>query len=318
MSSSSELRLRVGEATDLTPTVRRFVLRDPSGSALPPYEPGAHLVVTTPAGHKRSYSLVEPGGAQPREYVVCVRRDDGGRGGSVSMHEDVVVDSDLVVSAPANRFPLEPSSRYLFIAGGIGITPIRAMVRRLRAEGRTGVRLLYLTLSATDTPFLTEFDGPEDTVHHSDDRGLLDLWPYLAVPDDDLRVYCCGPDPLMRAVRTLTAHWRMSRIHMEEFAAGHTGMSLPFTAVWAPDGRRVDVPAHLSLLAALRRDGVRVESSCEAGVCGTCRLAVLDGEADHRDSVSTEEERLASMVACVSRARSPEIVVGPYESEESA
>jgi phthalate 4,5-dioxygenase reductase subunit len=109
----------------------------------------------------------------------------------------------------------------------------------------------------------------------------------------------------------------MSRIHMEEFAAGHTGMSLPFTAVWAPDGRRVDVPAHLSLLAALRRDGVRVESSCEAGVCGTCRLAVLDGEADHRDSVSTEKERLSSVVACVSRARSSEIVVGPYENYEN-
>jgi phthalate 4,5-dioxygenase reductase subunit len=274
-------------------------------------------VVTTPAGHKRSYSLVEPGGARPREYVVCVRRDGDGRGGSVSMHDDVVAGTDLMVSAPANRFPLEPSPRYLFIAGGIGITPIRAMVRRLRAEGRTGVRLLYLTLSAAETPFLREFDGPEDTVHHSDDRGLLDLWPYLAVPDDDVRVYCCGPAPLMRAVRTLTAHWRMSRIHMEEFAAGHTGMSLPFTAVWAPDGRRVDVPAHLSLLAALRRDGVRVESSCEAGVCGTCRLAVLDGEADHRDSVSTEKERLSSVVACVSRARSSEIVVGPYENYEN-
>jgi phthalate 4,5-dioxygenase reductase component len=310
MRSLSELR--VSESTDLTPTVRRFVLRDPGGSPLPGYEPGAHIVVTTPAGHKRSYSLVEPGGAQPREYVVCVRRDSGGRGGSVSMHDDVAVGTDLVVSAPVNRFPLEPSPRYLFIAGGIGITPIRAMVRRLRGAGRTGVRLLYLTRSAEETPFLNEFDGPEDTVHHSDDRGPLDLWPYLAVPEDDARIYCCGPAALVRAVRTLTAHWRMSRVHMEEFAAGHWELSAPFTAVWAPDGRRVAVPAHLSLLAALRRDGVRVDSSCEAGVCGTCRLAVLDGEVEHRDSVLTEKERGSSVVACVSRARSAEIVVGPH------
>ncbi|MBP2324764.1 phthalate 4,5-dioxygenase reductase subunit [Kibdelosporangium banguiense] len=312
MSSSPELRLRVSEASDLTPTVRRFVLRDAKGSALPAYEPGAHIVVTTPAGHKRSYSLVEPGGAQPQEYVVCVRRDNDGRGGSVSMHDDVVVGVDLLVSVPVNRFPLKPSPRYLFIAGGIGITPVRAMVRRLRVAGRTGVQLLYLTQSAEETPFLQEFDGPEDTVHHSDDRGLLDLWPYLAVPDDDVRVYCCGPAPLMRAVQRLTPHWRMSRIHMEEFTAGPAGMSLPFTAVWAATGRRVKVPAHLSLLAALRRDGIRVESSCEAGICGTCRLAVLGGEVEHRDSVLTEGERLSSVMACVSRARSAELVVGPH------
>ncbi|MDX3658943.1 PDR/VanB family oxidoreductase [Streptomyces sp. ID05-26A] len=291
----SELRLRVSETTDLTPTVRRFVLRDPWGASLPDHEPGAHVVISTPAGHKRAYSLVDPG---TREYVVCVRRHSDGRGGSASMHDDVTVGTELLVSQPANRFPLHPSPKYLFIAGGIGITPIRAMVRKLRAQGHTGVRLLYLTQSAEETPFLQEFPS---SAHHSDERGLLDLWPYLADPDDDVRVYCCGPAPLMHTVRTLTAHWRASRIHTEQFAAEPGGFS-PFTAVWAPTGLRVEVPAHLSLLEALRRNGVPVESSCEAGVCGTCRLAVLDGEAEH-DSV----------LACVSRPASPEIVVGPHD-----
>jgi phthalate 4,5-dioxygenase reductase subunit len=110
----------------------------------------------------------------------------------------------------------------------------------------------------------------------------------------------------------------MSRVHMEEFAAPPGGMSSPFTAVWTDDGRRVEVPAHLSLLAALRRDGISVASSCEAGVCGTCRLAVLDGEVEHRDSVLTDGERLSSVVACVSRARSAEIVVGPRDDEGPA
>lgn len=309
MRSLSELRLRVSETTDLTPTVRRFVLRDPWGAALPGHEPGAHVVISTPAGHKRAYSLVDPG---TREYVVCVRRHSGGRGGSASMHDDVAVGTELLVSAPATRFPLHPSPKYLFIAGGIGITPIRAMVRRLRAQGHTGVRLLYLTQSAGETPFLQEFDGPDDTVHHSDDDGLLDLWPYLADPDDDVRVYCCGPVPLLHTVRTLTAHWRASRIHMEQFTA-EPGSTSPFTAVWAPDGLRVEVPAHLSLLEALRRNGVPVTSSCEAGVCGTCRLAVLGGEVEHHDSVLSEDERLSSVIACVSRAASPEIVVGPHD-----
>jgi phthalate 4,5-dioxygenase reductase component len=237
----------------------------------------------------------------------------------VDLHDGVVVGTELVVSAPVHGFPLEPSARYLFIAGGIGITPIRAMVRRVRADRRGGARLLYLTRSAEDTPFLREFDGPEDTVHHSDERGRLDLWPHLAVPDDDVRVYCCGPAPLLDAVRALTAHWRASRVHLEEFTADRTSVSAvstPFTAVWAPDGRRVDVPPHLSLLAALRRDGIPVESSCESGTCGTCRLAVLDGEVDHRDSALTGAERLGSLAACVSRARSPEIVLAPHESEE--
>ncbi|MGW6929730.1 hypothetical protein ACWGE0_06640 [Lentzea sp. NPDC054927] len=202
------------------------------------------------------------------------------------MHDDVAVGTELRVSAPVNRFPLHPSPRYLFIAGGIGITPIRAMVRRLCAQGHPAVRLLYMTQSAEETPFLHEFSGPEDTVHHSDDHGLLDLWPHLAEPDDDVRVYCCGPAPLMRAVRTLTAHWRASRIHLEQFSADLTGISLPFTAVWAPDGLRV---------------------------CGTCRLAVLAGGVEHRDSVLTDEERLSSVVARVSCAVSSEIVVGPHD-----
>ncbi|MCP2265303.1 PDR/VanB family oxidoreductase [Promicromonospora thailandica] len=305
------LVLRVAATSDLTPTVRRFVLRDPAGRPLPGYEPGAHVVVTTPAGHLRGYSLVDPGGPAPREYVVCVRRDDRGRGGSRSMHDDVTVGTDLVVTAPANTFALRPAARYLFVAGGIGITPVRAMVRWLRARPGADVRLVYLTRSPAETPFRDELGGPGDTVHHSAGGGRLDLWPYLAEPADDLRLYCCGPPALLRAVRAATAHWRPSRVHTERFAGGTEGASVPFTAVWAPDGRRVQVPADVSLLTALRRDGVRVDASCEAGVCGTCRLTLLDGVADHRDAVLTGPERVGHVMACVSRARTSEIVVGP-------
>ncbi|QFZ18290.1 PDR/VanB family oxidoreductase [Saccharothrix syringae] len=308
MSWLPELRLVVADRTDLTPTVRRFALRRPDGGPLPGYEPGAHVTLTTPAGHRRSYSLVEPGGEAPGEYVVCVRRDPAGRGGSASMHDDVVVGTGLTATGPRNRFPLLPAKRYLFIAGGIGITPIRSMATRLRAEGCADLRLLYLTRTAEDAPFLDEF--PDATAHHSAGRGRLDLWPHLATPDDDTRVYCCGPLPLIRSVRALTAHWRPSRVHVEEFTAPD-GYAAPFTAVWAPTGRRVDVPANRSLLSALRGAGVAVDSSCEAGTCGTCRLAVLDGGVEHRDAALTDEERRASLLSCVSRAAAEEITVGP-------
>ncbi|MFD7653776.1 PDR/VanB family oxidoreductase [Actinosynnema sp. NPDC059797] len=305
----ADLRLVVADRTDLTPSVRRFALRRPDGGPLPGYEPGAHVTVTTPAGHKRSYSLVEPGGEAPDEYVICVLREPAGRGGSASLHDEAGVGAELTVGAPRNRFPLHPAKRYLFVAGGIGITPIRSMVARLRAEGHPDVRVVYLTRTAAGTPFLDEFG--DDTVHHSAEHGRLDLWPHLAVPDDETRVYCCGPLPLIRAVQAMTAHWRPSRVHVEEFAAPLDGYAAPFTAVWAPTGQRVEVPADRSLLSALRRSGVAVDSSCEAGTCGTCRLALLDGEAEHRDFALTDDERRASLISCVSRAADGEITVGP-------
>ncbi|WP_432490822.1 PDR/VanB family oxidoreductase [Kineococcus gypseus] len=308
-----DLRLRVARADDLTPSVRRFVLEDPAGAALPGYRAGAHVAVTTPAGHRRSYSLVEPGARAPLRYVLCVRRDADGRGGSVSMHDDVAVGDELDVSAPANAFPLLRARRYLFIAGGIGITPVRAMVGELRARGGAEVRVLYLTRSPEETAFLDEFSADGSLVHHSALHGRLDLWPHLAEPDDDARVYCCGPTELVREVQALTAHWRPSRVHVEDFAGVDAlgGRRAPFTAVWEPTGARVEVDAGTTALAALERAGVVLEASCGSGTCGTCRLRLLAGEAEHRDMVLTADERAGWFMPCVSRALSPELVLAP-------
>ncbi|WP_432543241.1 PDR/VanB family oxidoreductase [Kineococcus sp. SYSU DK002] len=307
------LHLQVADRTDLTPTVARFVLRDPAGAALPGYRGGAHVTITTPGGQRRSYSLVEAGGRAPREYVVCVRRDPGGRGGSVSMHDDVRVGDVLEVTWPANGFALRPAKRYLFIAGGIGITPVRAMVAELRARGRAQVELLYLTREPGETAFLDEFGADGTLLHHSATHGRLDLWPYLEHPDDDARVYCCGPTALVEEVRALTAHWRPSRVHVEDFAGVDAlgGRRTPFTAVWEPTGARVPVPAERTLLGALRDAGIELEASCESGTCGTCRLRLVRGDVDHRDLVLSADERAGHLMPCVSRAVSEEIAVAP-------
>ena len=311
------LRLEVADRTDLTSSVTRFTLRDPGGADLPGYRGGAHVTITTPSGERRSYSLVEPGSRRPREYAVCVRRDPQGRGGSVSLHDDVRVGDVLEVTWPANTFALRRAERYLFIAGGIGITPVRAMVGELRSRGGAQVQVVYLTRSADETVFLDEFAADGSVVHHSSTHGRIDLWPYLAHPDDDTRVYVCGPTALVEEVLALTVHWRPSRVHVEDFAGVDAlgERPEPFTALWQPTGARVVVPADRSMLSALRTVGVEVDASCESGTCGTCRLRLVAGEVVHRDLVLTEDERDRFVMPCVSRAaageEAAEVVVAP-------
>lgn len=307
------LRLRIASRDALTPAITRFVLDDPSGGVLPGYSAGAHLTVTTPSGQRRSYSLIDGGSERPRRYAIAVRREESGRGGSVSLHDDARVGDTLSASAPVSTFALEPADRYLLIAGGIGITPIRAMAAELRARGRAEVEVVYLSRSRDDTAFLDEFGADGTLLHHSAVDGRLDLWPLLERPDDSARVYCCGPTALLDEVLALTAHWRPSRIHVEDFAGVDPlgGRQAPFSAVWEPTGDTIEVPADRSLLSALRARGIDIDSSCESGTCGTCRLRLVGGEADHRDLVLTAEERESSVMPCVSRAVSEELRVAP-------
>lgn len=307
------LRLRVAAREELTPVVVLLTLVAPDGSALPGYAAGAHVTVTAPNGHRRSYSLAEAGSPAPTGYVIGVLREEGGRGGSVSLHDDVRVGDELDVVPPRNAFPLLPARRYVLIAGGIGITPVRAMAAELRARGDAEVTVLFLTRSPELTPWSEELREQGAVVHHSAERGRLDLWPWLAEPDDDARVYCCGPASLLEEVRALTVHWRPSRVHTEDFAgvsADDVG-GAPFTAVWQPTGERVEVPAGTSALTALRRAGLPVDGDCEAGTCGTCRLRLVAGRAHHRDLVLDDDERAGGFMPCVSRAVSEELVLAP-------
>ena len=316
--SRADLSVRISAKEMLTPSICRFELRPADGGTLPPFAPGAHVNVRGPGGDVRSYSLTD---GDEHVYAISVARDPAGRGGSVALVDGTALGDTLTVSAPRNDFALLPAKRHLLIAGGIGITPMRAMFHRLRAEGGA-VRLLYLTRTEEETAYLSELRGsePADQVvlHHSAAAGRLDLWPHLAEPDDGARVYCCGPRPLMEEVRALTMHWRPSRIHFEDFAGvDPTGDARPFRATWAPTGRTVEVGAGQTLLDALRAQGAEVPSSCRRGTCGTCRLRLVSGTALHRDLYLSEEERASFVMPCVSRAESDTITVGPAADQAS-
>jgi phthalate 4,5-dioxygenase reductase subunit len=305
---------RVTRAERIAEDIHLFELRDPAGAELPPFSAGAHVSVRVPGGLVRKYSLCNDPAEHDR-YVIAVKREPGGRGGSESLIRDLVAGAELPVAAPVNNFALTRSSAgYLFVAGGIGITPIMAMIRELLVTGGR-FNLYYCTRSVAATAFRDELAVPElrgkVTIHHDggDLTQALDLWPIVERPQGR-HLYCCGPRGLMQAVRDMTGHWSPSAVHFESFAdAAPRPDDRPFTVRLARSGRTIEVPAGVTILEALRAGGLAVPSSCESGTCGTCRTGLIAGEADHRDLVLGDDERARNIMVCVSRARSDELTI---------
>ena len=304
---------RAAVARDIT----EFTLVRADAGELPPFEPGAHVLVRTPAGSTRKYSLINPPD-QRNHYEIAVRRDANGRGGSVSMADGLASGAVIETSLPENAFPLERNaSRYLFIAGGIGITPILGMIRHLQVRAAEGenpppFQLIYLTRSAADTAYLQELAGQPTGAHlslhhdHGNPGDAFDLWPVLERPAAGTHIYCCGPRGLMDAVRDMSGHWPAAAIHFESFGVGDAAMfetNQPFTIHLARSGDVIEVDADQTALEALQAHGCRVMSSCEAGSCGTCRTTYLSGDIEHRDLVLDEVEKADQIMVCVSRAR---------------
>jgi phthalate 4,5-dioxygenase reductase subunit len=305
---------RVTRAERIAEDIHLFELRDPAGGELPEFSAGAHVSLKVPNGLIRKYSLCNDPAERDR-YLIAVKREAGGRGGSESLIRDVGEGAEVLVSAPANNFALAKSpAGYLFVAGGIGITPIMAMIRQLTAEGGR-FRLCYCTRTAAATAFRDELLAPElrgkVKIHHDggDLAKALDLWPIVEKPQGHL--YCCGPRGLMQSVRDMTGHWSPSAVHFEAFteAAEAKPDDTPFTVRLAKSGDSVVVPVGKTILEALRDHGLDVPSSCESGTCGTCRTRLISGDVDHRDLVLADDERAGNIMVCVSRARGGEIVI---------
>ena len=301
------IRLTIAGKRRLTSDIWEITLEPADGSALQPFEPGAHIGVETPSGAMRQYSLVNDGRA-PIRYVIALKREPESRGGSRSMVDDTAIGGTLRADAPANSFRLAAAPGYLLVAGGIGLAPILAMANRLDEEGRP-FRLIYCTRSAAESAYLEEMQarfGDRLTMHHDegDPDALYDFWDDFAEPQN-IRVYCCGPKPLMEEVRAVSGHWPEGRVQFEDFKPVEAVRldDRPFEVVLQRSGRTVAVPADLPILEALRAAGIAAPSSCESGVCGTCKTGLIAGEADHRDMVLQDEERAAYIMLCVSRAR---------------
>jgi phthalate 4,5-dioxygenase reductase subunit len=299
--------LRVRSAERIAEDIHRFDLTHPEGTPLPPFTAGAHLKVRTPNGLLRRYSLCSDP-ADDSAYTIAVKREAGGEGGSTALCDGVREGDLLPCTDPRNDFALtgSPTSRVL-IAGGIGITPIMAMIHELEGAASPPWKLWYLTRSPEHTAFredLAAFRG-KVVIHHDGgdpDRGF-DLWPVLEQPKGR-HVHCCGPRGLMQAVRDMTGHWPASAIHFEDFgsAAKPRPDDTAFRVSLARSGATIAVPAGITILDALRAAGHAVASSCESGTCGTCRAGLVAGVADHRDLVLMEHEKPRAIMLCVSRA----------------
>jgi len=309
--------LKVHAASTIAQGIRQFELVDPAGAELAPFTPGAHILIQAPNAMTRRYSLNNAPGERGR-YVIAVKREAAGRGGSASMVDDVRVGDLLHVSRPRNEFELrEHAPSYLFIAGGIGITPVRSMVRHLMTSGERPFKLFYLTRQPELTAYREEFAETQYrgkvVLHHDfgDPARSLDLWDVLEKPKGT-HLYCCGPKALMDAVRDMTGHWPTSAVHFEDFGARNVARApddKPLVVRVGAAGEPIEVPAGTSILAALRAHGYRIPSSCESGTCGSCRMRLLAGEADHRDLVLSDAEGLREITVCVSRAHSPELTI---------
>jgi vanillate monooxygenase ferredoxin subunit len=314
------LRVRVARKEPAAIDIALFELVSVDGHALPPFSAGSHVDVTLPGGITRQYSLCNNPNESHR-YQIAVLKNANGRGGSRAMHESVNVGDEISISVPRNHFQLAPSpASSILIAGGIGVTPLLCMAEHLAAIG-DDFELHYCTRSIERTAFRERIqqssyaqqvkfhfgDGPEDQ--------KLRLQELLSTLRPGVHIYTCGPKGLMDAVLSTARSngWDEQQLHYEFFNAepvqGSTDGS--FEVQLASSGRVIRVAADQTVVAALAAHDVHVPTSCEQGVCGTCRIRVLAGEPDHRDMYLTPEEQAANdqFLPCCSRARSERLVL---------
>lgn len=312
---AQRLTLRLRSMTWLATDIVGLELVADDAAALPPFTPGAHVDLHLPGGLIRQYSLY--GDPHDRQrYRVAVLRDRKGRGGSEAVHTQLRVGQALEVTVPRNHFELAEGGRcHRFFAGGIGITPILAMVREVQRRGLDW-HLTYCTREPGRTAFADELaaglrDGHVTLHHdHGDPSRSLDLATLLRTPEDDTHLYACGPAGFLDAFERAAAHWPPAHRHLERFGAATpaatAAQALPdqaFEVELARSGVQVPVPAGQSIVQALQARGVEVDTSCCEGYCGTCMTRYLGGEPIHRDSVLDEDDRREFVMVCCARAR---------------
>lgn len=318
------LQARLHAIEWLATGIHGFDLRPVDETAWPVATAGAHIDLHLPNGLVRSYSLVNVPGERHR-YQIAVLRDQAGKGGSRSVHDQLRVGQVLTLSEPRNHFPLrEDAQLSVLIAGGIGITPIWSMAQRLSQTGAPW-RLYYSARTRETAAFVDQVEalaaGSGNAVHLNFDNGesdkRMDLRTIVAASPSNADFYCFGPMPMLAAFEAATAPCEPGRVHREYFAAPvaaactaavHDGA---FTVHLSRAGKTLSVPPGISVLDAVLQAGVEVPYSCMSGICGACATRVSDGVPDHRDLVLTDAEREAGdqMILCCSRSKTPELTL---------
>lgn len=314
MAQADLITVRVQQITYLTETVRAFELRAATDTALPAFAAGSHIDVYLPEGLVRSYSLINP--SDGRRFVIAVARDDAGRGGSKRMHAEIAVGQSLRVSAPRNNFALcEQAPHSVLIAGGIGITPLYAMLSRLEAIGRSWE--LHYSARSLQAAALAEELGRHFVhgaihMHYSDaDRGFLDLGALVAGAPAESHFYCCGPVGMLDAFLGATAALPAAQVHIERFGGQVTAAAGGFDVILARTGCTLRVEETQTILDRLLKEGIEMPYSCREGVCGACETRLVAGQADHRDLIQTDKEKAAnkSMFICCSGSLTPSLTL---------
>jgi vanillate O-demethylase ferredoxin subunit len=314
----TKIQVVIAQRTDEAKDVVRLVLRKPDGGSLPAFTAGAHIDLFLPNGLTRQYSLINDCREVDR-YEIAVAKALNSRGGSSCVHETLSVGDMLDISEPRNNFSLQTGHRaFLFIAGGIGITPILSMIRYCEAQGWRW-RLLYLARSRECAAFYRTLEAfGDDRVHfHFDDEAghLFDFAGQSFIVEPGMPIYCCGPAPVMKAVGDFSSAHPENPAYFEYFARSAAveagGVANGFEIKLNRGGRLFHVPEDKSILEVLEQHGYELPYSCREGMCRTCETGLIDGLPDHRDYVLSREEREAgkTMMICVSRARSAVLVL---------
>lgn len=315
----SQLSVKVVNKTLEAEDIVSLELASADGKTLPSFSAGAHIDVHVPGGITRQYSLLNDSSEQHR-YIIGVLKDPQSRGGSVAIHDKVNVGDVLQISTPKNHFELVHGKRTLLFAGGIGITPLLCMARRL-SNTNSPFEMHYCTRSPERTAFQADIKASPfaDKVHFhydsGDDAQKLNLPQLLATPEDGTHIYVCGPTGFIDYVinTAKSQGWPSAQIHLEYFGAAEVDTSgdTSFEVKVASTGQTFTVPADKSITQVLDENDVFVPVSCEEGVCGTCLVRVLEGTPDHRDLYLTDDEHAANdqMTPCCSRAKSPLLVL---------
>lgn len=313
------LSVQVARIETLTPEIKRFTLIDPDGKHLPAFSGGSHVVVVMEDGdktHRNAYSLM----GSPYDssaYQIAVRRVEDGRGGSRLMHDCVREGTQLQILQPVNLFPLAKHARqHVFIAGGVGITPVFSQAEELRVK-QTDFELHLAVRGPEHLALGLELQARYGKCVHLYVQGQdprMDIRQILCNRKLGSHVYVCGPDSMISDTVN-SAHsqgWTDSHIHYERFTEqGSSGE--PFSVTLARQGVTIEVPAEQSLLEAAEEAGYTVPYLCRGGACGYCETEVLEieGELDHRDDWLSEEDKLSrrKIMPCVSRAKCSRLVV---------